>query len=484
MYRVLIVDDEPLVTCGIARLIDWKSKGFIIIGEAFDGLSALQTIREQKPDVVISDIRMPGLDGIELLDRLQEEEIEAEVILVSGYAEFAYAQQAIKLGAFDYLLKQIDKTLLAKTIDRLKEKLDKKKQEAKEFDLLLNDLFDLFEPDNKIKIHNFLLNKGYDFSYPHYRFISCLYPSETASGLHDDAPYGNEMNVIRFRTGQNKLSYLINYDELNKPIGFLDFISDHSNDCLNVGISGIGVYSTPIAKLYQESDIALFSAFSQPESRIIKYKESEMPAELTKSIWNIELAIKEHKQELILRRLDELSEECVSQRLYIDHVSNVYNQIVSLIYKYYSDSYTAASEVEYSNYYQIVRQYRSIEQMFDSVKALFGSAQADISVSNEQARRIIEDIDATFTEEISLNQLAKKYKVSLAYISKLIKKETGKTYSDYILNKRLSLAKELLSDPFLSIHEIVHRVGYKDYFHFNKLFKKHFGITPSKYRKI
>ncbi|XEC95702.1 response regulator [Paenibacillus tarimensis] len=483
MYRVMIVDDEPLVTCGIARLIDWKSKGFTIIGEAFDGLSALQTIREQKPDVVISDIRMPGLDGIELLDRLQEEAIEAEVILVSGYAEFAYAQQAIKLGAFDYLLKQIDKAQLLKTIERLKEKLDKKKQEAKEFDLLLNDLFDLFEPVNKIKIHNFLLNKGYDFSYPHYRFISCLYPSETATGLSDVAPYGNEMNVIPFRTGQNKLSYLINYDELNKPIGFLDFISDQSNDCLNVGISGTGVYSTPIAKLYQESDIALFSVFSQPESRIIEYKESELPAELTKSIWSIELAIKEQKQETIHRRLDELSEECVSQRLYIDHVSNVYNQIVSLIYKYYSDSYTA-SEVEYSNYYQIVRQYCSIKQMFDSVKAVFGSAQADLPVSSEQARRIIEDIDANFTEDISLNQLAKKYKVSLGYISGLIKKETGKTYSDYILNKRLSLATELLSDPLLSIHEIVQRVGYKDYFHFNKLFKKHFGITPSKYRKI
>ncbi|QYR22768.1 response regulator [Paenibacillus sp. sptzw28] len=483
MYRVLIVDDEPLVTCGIAKLIDWKSKGFTIIGEAYDGLSALQTIREQKPDVVISDIRMPGLDGIELLERLHDEEIEAEVILVSGYAEFAYAQQALKLGAFDYLLKQIDKTQLSKTIERVKEKLDKKKQESKEFDLLLNDLFDLFEPDNKIKIQNFLLNKGYDFSYPHYRFVSCLYPSETASELHDDAPYGNEMNVIRFRTGQNKLSYLINYDELNKPIGFLNFISDHSNDCLNLGISDIGVFSTPIAKLYQESDISLFSAFSQPESRIIAYKESEMPAELTKSIWSIELAIKEQKQELIHRRLDELSEECVSQRLYIHHVSNVYNQIVSLIYKYYSDSYTA-SEVEYYNYYQIVRQYRSIEQMFDSVKAMFGSAQADIPVSNEEAKRIIEDIDAHFTEEISLNQLAKKYKVSLGYISKLIKKETGKTYSDYIVNRRLSLAKELLSDPFLSIHEIVQRVGYKDYFHFNKLFKKHSGITPSKYRKI
>lgn len=83
-----------------------------------------------------------------------------------------------------------------------------------------------------------------------------------------------------------------------------------------------------------------------------------------------------------------------------------------------------------------------------------------------------------------LGSLSRKFNISLGYLSTMIKKETGKTYSEYVMNKRLNLAKELLHDSSLSIHEIVERVGYKDYFHFNKLFKKHYGITPSKYRKM
>ena len=105
MYNVLIVDDEPWVAYGIANLIDWESLGFTIIGEAHDGLSALDIIIDKKPELVISDIRMPGLDGIELLEKVNRLKLESKVALISGYADFAYAQKAVRLGAFDYLIK-------------------------------------------------------------------------------------------------------------------------------------------------------------------------------------------------------------------------------------------------------------------------------------------------------------------------------------------------------------------------------------------
>ena len=143
------------------------------------------------------------------------------------------------------------------------------------------------------------------------------------------------------------------------------------------------------------------------------------------------------------------------------------------------------NEIEYLNYYQIVRYYSSIEQLFERIKAIFEQqAGEELQISNETAKKIIDHIDASFTEDILLGDLSKKFNISLGYLSTLIKKETGKTYTDYVTNKRLSLAKELLNDSSLSVQEIVERVGYKDYFHFNKLFKKHYGITPSKYRKM
>lgn len=484
MYSVLIVDDEPWVAYGIKALIDWESLGFTVIGEAYNGLTALETILEKKPEIVISDIRMPGLNGIELLESINEKQLETKVILISGYAEFEYAQKAIRLGAFDYLLKQVDKDKLIDTLLRLKSVLTEKQKAYKGLDLFLDDLFELFEPDNKIKISNFLTNRGIDFVLPHYRFISCLYPHATFSDAGDEIITKNGIKCIRFRTGQNKISILVNYDEFKNPIGLLDFISDNLSNAQCIGISSTGIYSAPIAKFYQESDVALFSSLFGQVQRMVEYKAADHATALTRTILQIELAIKEQKQEQIFKGLDELCGECKSRHMLIDQISTVYNQIVSLIYKYYSNS-DAINEIEYLNYYQIVRYYSSIEQLFERIKAFFEQqAGEELLISNETVKKIIDYIDTSFTEDIFLGDLSKPFNLSLGYLSALIKKETGKTYTDYVVSKRLNLAKELLSDASLSIQEIVERVGYKDYFHFNKLFKKHYGITPSKYRKI
>lgn len=484
MYTVFIVDDEPWVAYGIKALIDWESHGFTVIGEAHNGLSALETIMEKKPDLVLSDIRMPGLDGLELLEHIRQHDLPCKVILISGYSEFEYAQKAIRLGAFDYLLKQVDKNKLTVTLTRLKKDLEKERKAQKSLDLFLDDLFDIFEPDRKMKIHNFLASRGIAFEYPHYRFVSCLYEGSSVSDADEEAAEVADMRYLRFRTGQNKVSFLINYDESKHPVGLLNFISDHLSDASFIGISGIGVFSASIAKLYQESDIALFSSFIRPGDRIIEYKQSDHAADLTRMILQIELAIKEQKPELLNRWLDELCGECRERQLQIDQISWLYNQIVSLIYKYFSKN-EVIYEIEYLTYYQIFRHYSLIERMFDRLKEMFGQQSGEeLHISNEMVKKIIDDIDTSFTEDIMLGALSRKFNLSLGYLSSLIKKETGTTYSEYVINKRLNLAKELLQDSSLTIHEIVERVGYKDYFHFNKLFKKHYGITPSKYRKM
>jgi two-component system response regulator YesN len=484
MYSVLIVDDEPWVVYGLKALIDWESLGYTVIGEAYNGLTALETILEKKPEVVISDIRMPGLNGIELLDQINQKQLDIHVILVSGYAEFEYAQKAVRLGAFDYLLKQVDKDKLTDTLLRLKSVLAENQKAQMGLNLFLDDLFDLLEPDNNIKISNFLANKGIEFEFPHYRFISCLYPHSTVSDAGEGVGTENGIRYMRFRTGQNKISILVNYDEFKNPIGLLDFISDNLSNAQCIGISSTGIYSAPIAKLYQESDVALFSSLFGQDQRMIEYKAADHAAALTRTILQIELAIKEQKQEQIFKGLDELCGECKSRHMLIDQISTVYNQIVSLIYKYYSNS-DANLDIEYLSYYQIVRHYGSIEQLLERIKAIFEQRAGDeLPISNETVKKIIDDIDSSFTEDILLGSLSKQFNISLGYISTLIKKETGKTYTDYVVSKRLNLAKDLLSDASLSIQEIVERVGYKDYFHFNKLFKKHYGITPSKYRKI
>ncbi len=107
MLRIFLADDEPWVILGLKGMIDWKESGFEICGEATDGLKAWERIRRLRPDLVLSDIRMPGLSGIDLVKRIREEKIAAEVIFMSGYSEFEYARAGLQYGCVDYLLKPV-----------------------------------------------------------------------------------------------------------------------------------------------------------------------------------------------------------------------------------------------------------------------------------------------------------------------------------------------------------------------------------------
>ncbi|MDR1530753.1 MAG: response regulator [Clostridiales bacterium] len=126
MYKVIIADDEYWAAYGLQHSIRWEDYGFDVAGIAQDGREALDMCRELRPSVLISDIRMPGMDGLELLSALRLSLSWVEVVFVSGYAEFSYAQQAVRLGAFDYMLKQVDETQLAELLGRLRLHLDKR----------------------------------------------------------------------------------------------------------------------------------------------------------------------------------------------------------------------------------------------------------------------------------------------------------------------------------------------------------------------
>lgn len=121
MYKVYLVDDETWVVIGIKKQIEKSGMPFQVVGEANNGVTALEEIMERKPDVLFADIRMPGMSGLELLKKLREKESDIKVILVSGYAEFEYAQSALRMGAFDYLLKPVEQEKLNTLLESLQE---------------------------------------------------------------------------------------------------------------------------------------------------------------------------------------------------------------------------------------------------------------------------------------------------------------------------------------------------------------------------
>lgn len=124
MYKIFLADDEIWVIMGLKKLIEKIGAPFQVVGEASNGVMALEEIEKKKPDVLITDIRMPGMDGLELMKEIRKKKLDTKVVLVSGYAEFDYAQKAIRMGAVDYLLKPVEAETFAKVLENLEKMLD------------------------------------------------------------------------------------------------------------------------------------------------------------------------------------------------------------------------------------------------------------------------------------------------------------------------------------------------------------------------
>ena len=128
MLKVLIADDEKMICSLISQLLDWNALGYEIVGMAYTGVDAYEMIRKEQPDVIISDIRMPGYDGIELIKRTKEAGIEAEFVMISGFKQFEYAQNAMKYGVKYYLLKPIEEDKLQEIAEEIKDAILSRKQ--------------------------------------------------------------------------------------------------------------------------------------------------------------------------------------------------------------------------------------------------------------------------------------------------------------------------------------------------------------------
>lgn len=210
MYRVMIVDDEPWSIYGLEKLIDWESQGFHIKATATDGLSALGQIKELKPHLLISDIRMPGLDGLELTRELKKTSPGTAIILVTGYSDFAYAQEALRQGVFDYLGKQVKKVELLHALERVKTHLQK--ASSTDWDLY----FSLFDEDNNIPVKSIAKYMGFSES------SRCCVVSALCDSIPDIPMIGQPITAagytqLHFRTGVKKETALLCFDENSRP---------------------------------------------------------------------------------------------------------------------------------------------------------------------------------------------------------------------------------------------------------------------------
>ena len=527
MLKVIIADDEDRICQLIKALVDWEAMDMEISGIAHNGLEAFEMVKLYNPDILITDIRMPGCNGLELIENVKKAVPDLEIVIISGYAHFEYAQSAIKYGVGNYLLKPINKTELNSTLEHLKEKVEER-QEAKE-------KTDFLEQKNKKDIsrlqktllEHLIEQKEEDLSYEVLQneygllFKSGIFQvfwvkvdeylaklSDSGFSIVMDKVTNLLESTLRSRTmelliGKNRDSCvgIMNYDHKKQ-----EELRRILKDCLNQlraqrDIFGPVTFSMALGKPVKEPE---FIGKSMQEASVI------IQERLVKGTGRVLDKMPEpssiHEQNLMEKYLRQIKHavEVMSLEEAKETADEIFDAVKSIkdvrgieaLELVYSCGSLFLSQMEIQERTKAGQDFREKCEQCSSVESLFAQLcmlqdeyigklkQKHESDAERPIRLAKQYIQRHFSDQITLEEVSSVVGLSTAYFSVQFKKAEGEGFAKYLINVRMEQAKILLRETSSSVSEICRRVGYNDLTHFTHTFEKATGVKPAVYRKL
>lgn len=534
--KVFLVEDEMVIRRGIKNSIDWEKEGYIFCGEASDGELAYPMIIKEKPDILITDIRMPFMDGLELCKLVKKELPNIKILILSGYDEFDYAKEAIRLGVTEYLLKPIssgkllealnglsesirrekeDKDLVRKYMEEMRENTEHEKQKFFEQMIAGNlSMADALETGKKYEMN---LSAG---MYNLLLFRFTLGEENRKSGeLLGEAEYAIEKlterleYVFEFQRGVEGWAFLLmadNEEQMSERVKELskDLEEIMKNYSTIAYFGGIG---QPVARLreleesFREAERALAARFTMELNRIISVEDIRM-AQNVDTLDDIEITsfgeiektrtmlekflnngAEDEIDEFVDVYINELPEEnlkSVLMRQYIimdayivmmsfcEKIEGIEGEMQAQSEELKNSMKTSQTLEEIKNYIRML-----LKKIIGVRDTISGRRYSDIiEIAKDQIRKTY------MSDEISLNTIAAEVGMSPSYFSSIFSKEMGKTFVEYLTEIRMDRAKELLMCSSMKTSEIGYEVGYKDPHYFSYIFKKTQNCTPKEFR--
>ncbi|RCX21576.1 two-component system response regulator YesN [Fontibacillus phaseoli] len=523
--RVLLADDEPVILRGLKKLISWEALGFSIVGEANDGNELRQFIHDCRPDLIISDISMPGCSGLDVIRELHEQGRQIKVVFISAYQEFAYARQAIQYGALDYLVKPVSKKHLEDVVskaaslirqenegERVKEMLTH--YERKNRTVTIEELLDgLMDGDKRAAGQ--LIDMG-AIALSTYTGVILLETDEEIGG--DSRWEERERKLVHFALNNvmketldnrdnclmfhkdGRFGILIQYEQSGEPLKLAQDLYGKINMFLKLKVSvGIGVAVSGIEatdESYRSALEALKTKYFTGLNRIVQagiedassvreiYSISELQGEIVKALSS------QNKEQLIQTtgQLLEVIKQTAGSSRYLA-ITNLYNTILLLEQEmenigvhigFFRDGQGSLLErlSSHATFASLVDEFTSIvHQAFDLIAHKLANKEIT------QLRQIKVYMEEHYAENITLESMAAMIYMNPYYLSSFFKKHTGKNFKQYLTEERMKHALRLLLETDLMIYEIAERVGYNNARHFSDMFKKIYGKLPQEYRQ-
>jgi two-component system response regulator YesN len=527
MRTVLIVDDELNICHLVQYLIEWESLNLQCIGLVTNCSEAYEIAFEKRPDIIITDIQMPGMTGLDLIEKLQSKGINCKFIIFTGYKTFDYAYKAIKFGCNDFLLKPISKTELNDSLSSICQsfqppgKISDQNTAQNQNTVLrrhflnnivhneiprkittlskLNSMFAYDFKDAPMQIGIFWLSRG---PFPDGFRKNILH--KIARPLHAQIqPFCHDFEMINY---QGDILVILNHPEgaldetlsifmqkaavIMEPYPFLQYV---------FGLGESVIEPTDLIRSYKTAKQAVksrvyygYNCLIDANALVLFTDTSEPPSSI--SVWKeIDIA------------LDILDKQRLADAILLlcHQAAEYFNLNSSMIYDWFENTAQAILKrfaENHMDYPQITRQnteqlYSSIEDckdidaltryLTDFVTSIMDQYLSVKKIDDNKTIQIAKTyICENFYRKLDLDDVANQVYLSPAYFGMLFKKETGNTFTNYLFEKRMDKAKEYLQELKYNVNEIANMIGYKDIKYFNRQFKKYVGINPVQYRKI
>jgi two-component system, response regulator YesN len=515
MYKILIVDDEPYICSGLHALIN--RIGIPEIGEIFTATNynvAESIVREQSPDIIITDIKMPEVSGIELIRRFKDMAQEAKFIVLSGYNEFDYVKEGFKLGIVDYLLKPAEKEEMEELLEKVVKVIEMERhQKSKSYDdsqtkwrmLLENSLNRIFYYENPADsdLHIYHELKSF-FQYDCFCIgilsISGLLPEKAREvkdryidEIRNELVQDMKSQIYCFDNPKNNIVFVFNFSETVFYKGIpgnikriIRRLKENQNSIFHFSLGDMDKDILQLRELYERAESVLAYKILFDEDEVIEIEISMHKAADPNipdfDFEKFERALRDNRVDEINNFIDSLFSKEYLCNLSIEAIEKLYDKVIW----YLGSSIENEKALYTQDLFRKVSSFNSLGELRKYVKDTVIRINEMVKQSSTE-KTVVEIakkyVKQNYYKDMDMAVVANTVSVNYTYFSKIFKEETGKTFSEYLIETRMEEAKRLLKDSSKKVYEISCKVGYENSKHFIRAFKKYYEATPEQYRK-
>lgn len=524
MIGMIVVDDELIIRQGLLS-IPWNDFGIEVKGAASNGEEALALIKSTQPEILLTDIRMPGMDGLKLIYAVKSEMPGIKAILLTGYQDFSYAHTAIGLGAFGYVLKPSDPEEIVNIVLKAKKQVEDELAEKYKNEQIIQKI-------NKFKpavlnsfVQDLLYGRNTDgedisekcreFNLTLVNYVVMLIEFERGNELLSGELLGRlKEEICITASGYNKFNALnINHSTyciINEISISEDFVKDKMlslameirnnlkskfNIYVSIGISRCCNSAANMFTAFNQAMNCLRMKFSLGRGAVIHVEELMTSLKrqnvlalkfIDEVIENIKTGNYRKVEELTRELLFRLAKEQKADEQMIKSIC--FDILMSSLRVLKEEKSIEAKELDEQFFHSILTRCNDVEELEECVLNTLMNIMDSVHskapvIRNKVTNDVLDYIERFYMDDISLLTASESVFMNHIYISRLIKKETGETFLDILTRTRMKKACELLANSTLKTYEISDLVGIKDSGYFSQVFKKYNGVTPSEYRE-